>query len=451
MSGTVDVLVRAIDAGATYLTWRWLDDPAHPEFAVLPEAVVAEAGELLATALPTALPGESTAEGVHRALHTGPFATPAGERALSAALTEAVLPRRLRGQFVERARAAVRVRVRLTPSPRLARIPWELLFVTAEQRLLEVAEIVHEPPAAVHAERARLPADWERARERPALFVIDPPTPRSAVGYGHVLDRSDRLLFLRRLSRHAARGRVPRAERASSIAAATRRDLGVALSIPRSRLFYLGHVSARPDEPGSAALHLSDTAQIWGEAAPLSRLGRDGRPRVDPQDHRPLAALDLFLGTVNAGEPVWRSYGSARAQPGHELWPMPPRVAMIVCEGHADFRAEETFGLVVAMIHAGAGLVTTTRWTLPADREFRRLPGADADARPVTELALCVDTAHEGPDPVAELTAWQRERLRAWSAGSADPVTGTPLVWASPTHTIAAPRELVVDDDHRTG
>lgn len=446
MTDPVDVLVRATDAGDTYLTWRWLDDPAHPEFAVLPADRVAEAGERLAAALPAALPGESTVEGVHRALCTGPFATLAGERALSATLTEAVLPERLRGQITERARSAIRVRLRLTPSPRLARIPWELLFVATGQRLLEVAEIVHEPPAAVHAERPRLPEDWAQARERPALLVIDPPTPRGAVGYGPVLDRSDQLLFLRRLSRHAAQGRVPRAERASSIGAVTRRDLSVALSTPRSRLFYLGHVSARSDEPGSAALHLSDTARTWGEAAPLSRIGSDGRPRVDPRDHRPLAALDLFLGTVNAGEPVWRSYGSAKAQRGHELWPMPPRVAMIVCEGHADFRAEETFGLVVAMIHAGAGLVTTTRWTLPADREFRKLPGAAPDARPVTDLALCVDTAHEGPDPVAELTAWQRERLRAWCDGSADPATGTPLVWASPTHTIAAPREVVVAD-----
>ncbi|WP_067855746.1 hypothetical protein [Nocardia shimofusensis] len=444
MTGPVDVLVRATDAGDTYLTWRWLDDPAHPEFAVLPAARVAEAGELLAVGLPAALPGETAAAGVHRALTAGPFATRAGERALSTALTDAVFPQRLRSQIVERARASAGVRVRFTPSPRLARIPWELLFVTAEQRLLEVVEFVHEPPAAVHAERPRLPEDWEQARERPALLVIDPPTPRSAVGYGPVLDRSDQLLFLRRLSRHAASGRVPRAERASAISAMTRHDLSAALAVPRSRLFYLGHVSARPDEPGSAALHLSDTAQTWGEAEPLRRVGPDGTPHADPQDHRPLAALDLLLGTVDADEPVWRSYGSTRPQRGHELWPMPPRVAMIVCEGHADFRAEETFGLVVAMIHAGAGLVTTTRWTLPADREFRGLPGVGPGSRPVTDLALRVDAAHESLDPVADLTAWQRERLRAWCDGSVEPTTGTPLVWASPTHTIAPSRAVIV-------
>ncbi|WP_040801904.1 CHAT domain-containing protein [Nocardia higoensis] len=447
MTDPVDVLVRATDAGDTYLSWRWLDDPAHPEFAVLPAARVGAADELLAAGLPTALPGETAEAGVRRALISGPFATPAGERALSAALTDVVFPQRLREQIAARARASARVRVRFTPSPRLARIPWELLFVTAGQRLLEVAEFVHEPPAAVHAERPRLPEEWQRVRERPALLVIDPPTPRSAVGYGPVLDRSDQLLFLRRLSEHAAAGRVPRAERASAIRASTRHDLSAALAVPRSRLFYLGHVSARSEEPGSAALHLSDTAQTWGEATPLSRVGPDGIARVDPRDHRPLAALDLFLGTVNADEPVWRSYGSTGPRRGHELWPMPPRVAMIVCEGHADFRAEETFGLVVAMIHAGAGLVTTTRWTLPADREFRRLPGVAADARPVTELALRVDAAHECADPVAELTAWQRDRLRAWCGDSADP-TGTPLVWASPTHTIA-PARAVVDTGHR--
>lgn len=444
MTGPVDVLVRATDAGDTYLSWRWLDDPAHPEFAVLPAARVAEAGELLATGLPTALRGETAAAGVRRALTSGPFATREGERALSAALTDAVFPERLRRQIIERARTPAGVRVRCTPSPRLARMPWELLFVTAEQRLLEVVEFVHEPPAAVHAERPRLPENWEQARAHPALFVLDPPTPGGAVGYGPVLDRSDQLLFLRRLSRHAAGGRVPRAERSSAISAMTRRDLSAALAVPRSRLFYLGHVSARSDEPGSAALHLSDTARTWGEAEPLRRVGPDGMPRADPRDHRPLAALDLLLGTVDADERVWHSYGSTGPQRGHELWPMPPRVAMIACEGHADFRAEETFGLVVAMIHAGAGLVTTTRWTLPADREFRRLPGIDADSRPVTDLALRVDAAHEAADPVADLTAWQRERLRAWCDGTAEVSTGTPLVWASPTHTIAPPRSVIV-------
>jgi len=438
-----EVLVRATDAGDTYLTWRWLDDPAHPEFAVLPAASVGAAGELLAAALPTALPGETPAEGVRRALTRGPFATPAAERELSAALTETVFPPRLREQIAARARAGERVLVRLTPSPRLARIPWELLFVTAGRRLLEVAELVHEPPAAVHAERPRLPEQWQRVRGRPVLLVIDPPMPRGATGLGPVLDRADQVLFARRLSELAAAGRLPRAERADAIRSTTRLDLHKALATPRSRLFFLGHVSARADEPGSAALHLSDTARIWGTATPLGRPGPDGRPRADPDAHRPFAALDLFLGTVDADERVWRRYGDAGPQRGHELWPMPARVALIACDGHADFRAEETFGLVVAMIHAGAELVTTTRWTLPADREFRGLPGARADTRPVTELALRVDAAHETADPVADLTAWQRARLRAWSTGAADPADGTPLVWASPTHTVAPARAVV--------
>ncbi|PWS21348.1 hypothetical protein DKP78_24060, partial [Enterococcus faecium] len=50
--------------------------------------------------------------------------------------------------------------------------------------------------------------------------------------------------------------------------------LSEALKTGRSRMLYFGHVSARPDEPGSASIHLFDTAGgrtsgngMWGMAA----------------------------------------------------------------------------------------------------------------------------------------------------------------------------------------
>jgi hypothetical protein len=193
---------------------------------------------------------------------------------------------------------------------------------------------------------------------------------------------------------------------------------------PRSRLFYYGHVSAEPDEPGSASLHLSDVSDTsWGMARPLGT-------------HLPLSALDLLLGTTLAPEEYKGRYPDAETDGGHDIWPMPSRVAVIACEGGADYRSRETFGLVIAMLNAGAELVTTTRWTLPTDLAFWHFHDdvARRGVHPTTELALTVDRAHTRDDPIAELLEWQRGQLNSWR-DSDGAIEFSPLIWASMTNT----------------
>lgn len=437
MGDETGVLLRAVDRGHTYLAWRWLDRPDEPDYVVIDAAAAAAAGAALESALFTPLRGETGAEAAHRALVTGAFAGPDRERALARSLTGAFLPDRLRTQIRDRWRSGERVRVRVTPSPRLARVPWELLWIDARHRLIDAATVVHEPPAVVHAGRARTPENWQDVRDRPVLFLIDPVIASSAAAFGlePALANGSYVPFLERIGHHIAAGRARADDRDFAMGPNfTRRDLAEALEIPRSRLLYFGHASASPDEPGSAAIHLSDTAAIWGQAAPLVRPGS----APSGTDHRPLAAIDLLLGTTTTDEHTRRTYGIAAPRGGPDLWPMPARVALIACESGADYRSAEMFGLVVAMVNAGAALVSSTRWTLPTDVSLQRCAGRDPAARPTTDLTLRVDTAHEEPDPVADLARWQRRQLAAWSDGASGAIS--PLVWASLTHTVAPRR-----------
>ncbi|MQY20139.1 CHAT domain-containing protein [Nocardia macrotermitis] len=436
MSGA-QVLLRAVDRKHTYLAWRWLDRPGDPDYVVIGETAARAAGAALESALFPALPGETGAEREHRALVTGAFADRDRERALARSLTDAFLPDRLRTQIRDRWRAGERVRVRITPSPRLARVPWELLWIDARHRLIDAATVVYEPPAVVHAGRARTPEEWAEVRDRPVLFVIDPAIGSNAAAFGlsSALPGDGTEPFVARIGQYIAAGRALAEELDLAMGPTfTRRDLTEALETPRSRLLYFGHASASPNEPASAAIHLSDTAAIWGLAPPLVRAGST----PSESDHRPLAAIDLLHGTGTADERSRRTYRIGAPRSGPDLWPMPSRVALIACESGADYRSAELFGLVVAMVNSGAALVTSTRWVLPTDGSLRGRAGRDSAARPTTELALRVDAAHEQADPVEELAQWQRRQLAAWSEGT-DEAT-TPLVWASLTHTVAPKR-----------
>ncbi|WP_235868031.1 CHAT domain-containing protein [Rhodococcus qingshengii] len=351
-------------------------------------------------------------------------------------LTESVLPSQLRKQIGDRMRRGTPIRVRLTPSPRLARVPWELLCVGKRQRLIEIAQIVYDPPSSVHVERSCMPRNWEQVRDLPALFVIDPKLPARARAHGltRTLDPGAEAAFKAMVDKHIAQGRALRRDKIVPVGGSVfRESLGKALrETPRSRFFYLGHVSSRPDEPGSAALHLSDTASSFGLMEPLRRIGENGEPApAHADDHRPLGALDLLLGTLGSRQ--------AKGKAGHEIWPMPSRVAIIACEGGADYRSVETFGLVIAIVNSGAELVTTTRWTLPTDHAFQvAVPNMPKDVRPTSTLATTVDAAHSGADPIGVLQRWQCRQLERWQQSGGLEVT--PLVWASLTHTVAPER-----------
>ena len=405
-----EVLLRSADVGPTYLSWTWMTDPFISEVHRFEKGILdAVLGEL-DDALPASLVGENPEVAVLRALRTGALADRDREATLARRLADALLPGHLLAQILRYVTVGERVRIRLTPSPRLARVPWEILMTDDGRRLVELAEIRYDPPATVHARRSVRPKSWRQVCDRPALFVIDPllapSTPASQVLVSH----SDRAPFVRRLEelRDAGHALWEDEEAVAPInGRVTRLELASALRTERSRLFYFGHVDSEPDTPGSAALLLSD------EPAPLS-------------------ALDILLGAE-------ASSGSRAGAPASHGWKMPPRVAVIGCEGGADYRAIETFGLVIAMIDSGAELVSTTRWTMPTDAAFHAAyPTLAADVRPTTALALEVDRAHMTDDPVAELNRWQRAQLDEWRRHGS--IGESPLVWASLTHTSAPAR-----------
>jgi hypothetical protein len=123
---------------------------------------------------------------------------------------------------------------------------------------------------------------------------------------------------------------------------------------------------------------------------------------------------------------------------------MPPRVAIVACQSN-DTHHHEQMGLVMAAVHAGAEIITGTRWTLPSDPRPGSLDSAsavDSDqprVGPTTELALAVDAAHDALDPIGHLRRWQIERLDKWRECPC--ARHAPLIWASPVSYLA-PRDI---------
>lgn len=407
-----EVLIRCVDVGDTYIVWRWLDDPRHPHAVRLDGPRLQEALSALEGALIPA--GEDS-------LRSGAFTGLAAEYRMAKQLTQAVLPSALTMQLLARCDARRGIRVRLLPSPRLSRVPWETLVIEpgSRLRLLDVAAIVHDLPATVRAARSRDPVPWEVAGEWPAAMIVDPVLPKTtAMQRVLATDNEATGMFLERVD--ANRATQGEGFYGTVGGVVGRLKLAKLLGARRSRLFYFGHVTARTDEPGSASMHLTDpAASVWGLAEPI-------------EGHRPLSALDLLSGVQDATREYRAQFDSVS---GPDIWPMPTRVALISCEGAADYRTSETFGLVSAMVKAGAGMVTATRWPLPTDSALWAAQPAlrHAGSRPTTELALAVDAAHTQSDPIAELLAWQRGQLDRWR--TTGDVAYTPLIWGALTHT----------------
>lgn len=428
------LLVRAVDAGDTYISFRWLDEPQKPIVHRIPGAQL----RLVLARLDTALiSGEDEEAAVKRALN-GPFTDHAAERELSRNLAQTVVPADVCARLRQCAASGSIVTVRITPSPALARIPFELLVVgdpasaEADRRLIELAEIVYEPPATVHVGRSRLPKTWSAEfLHRPAIFLIDPDLP-DGCGLDQVLPRpkktQDAYLPTNIGEFEARIATVTSTARSGVHKVVGRWDLSDELNANPGRLFYFGHVSSTFDQPGSASVHLTDPHHEWGLA------------QIYNNAHRPLSALDLLLGTR------FDHLGPSGISPvepdrlGHELWPMPPRVAIIACEGGADYRSAETFGLVIALFNAGAELVTTTRWTLPSDGAFESVRGFTEVPGPTTALALAVDETHTSPDPVAGLTRWQRGQLTGWR--DTGDLRYSPLIWAAANNHLCPARPV---------
>ncbi|HEY1177526.1 MAG TPA: CHAT domain-containing protein [Phytomonospora sp.] len=412
------VLLRYADAGHLYATWRWTDAFHTAEAAFFPQEAVDAAVAELNAALPgidggpaAAGPGGAAVlDGVEAALTTGAVADYDRELALGRTLSRALIPHGLAVRLDAYVSAGIRPRIRIQPSPRIARVPWELLAEDPEERrLIEIADVSVLAPAGVAHAPGRVARSWAGTRDLPVVAVLDPRVPgfRADSRLGSVLGR---MTADAPLAAHVAglAGRLrPVADTPVEMFRRTDVDrdwLGAALREGAGRLLYVGHATAASPESGEgehAQIHLACTAGTEGHAPVL-------------RGHRPFSAKDLLLD--------------------RERYPMPSRVALIACESGGDLRFTETLGLATAAILGGAELVTATRWTLATDFAVER---AGAPGRPLQEAVAAIDAAHDADDPVAAMAAWQRERLTTWREKRS--VADSPVLWAAFTTIDTAP------------
>ncbi|SDG03972.1 CHAT domain-containing protein [Lentzea fradiae] len=392
------VQVKYVDAGDLYLTWRWEHAPDDPRVMVLDRARVGPVLDDLTVALPSPLPSETVPEALDRALRHGAFADRDRENALSAALAAELIPHPLAAELTLLLDRGTRPHLRIQPSPSTAHVPWEALLVDHGTRMVDEVDVSALPPATVRYAPGRRVSAWRPGG--PVACVLDPVVPGfpddSALGSvlgpapGAITD-----LVARLGDRLVPAPGVRRAD--------ITRDELVAVLGEAARLLYVGHVTT-PEHSLDTRLHLSCGA---------TSTGRAGLVRA----HRPVTAADIVFGH-RAGEP----------------WPMPNRVALIACESGGETRFAEPLGLVAAAIHNGAEYVTATRWTLPTDAGLRRFAvGATETTTALPEAVVAVDHAHDQPDPIAELGAWQRSKAAAWQQHAR--IEDAPVFWAAFTTT----------------
>lgn len=437
MTATTLVL-RFADLGvATYASLRIVGRPAATVTWVVEEPLLLAALEELQGALPDPEGDEQLGDALDRALTRGPFATPERELMLAYILGVLLISGEA-WQLLAHCVSDPRPVLFVSPSSRLARIPWGLLAVpltgpsreelvsaraaaittkgttaaripwqladistlTEGVRLMEMVDVLMAvPPNIVHAPRN--PARWSERHGSAPLLVLDPRVPgqRPDSPLGSVLGRPS---AESRLSRHFAAvmaGRRVLPDAGSAVELFRRSDanrgwLGALLDRAPSRLLFVGHASAADRTHGyadRAAIHLACTSAVAGAAELIG-------------DHRPLLASDLMSAQL----------------------PMPPRVALLACGSGGDYQFDEATGLVAAMVLCGSELVTATLWSLPTTAGYRRFTSGIGD--PMAEAVIAVDEAHESDDAALALNRWQRAQMRRWRDGD----TGaSPLYWAA--------------------
>ncbi|AQT80020.1 CHAT domain-containing protein [Mycolicibacterium litorale] len=436
MSSTL--VLRFADVGvATYASLRVVGAPDRTVTWVVHEPIVLAALDELQAALPDPAGSETLGEALERALTRGPFATALGELTL-AYMLGVLLIAEPAWQLFSECLADPRPVLFVSPSARLARIPWGLLAlprsgpspeellaartaavtfkgtraasipwqladiesVTDSCRLMEMVDVVMAvPPNIVHAPRT--PTRWHERCDAPALLVIDPRVPgqRPDSPLGSVLGRpSSESPLCQHFERVAAhRPVLPHVGSAVELfrrSDADRGWLAALLGLAPSRMLFVGHASAADRAHGyadRAALHLACSAAADGAAEPVG-------------DHRPLLASDLMTAQL----------------------PLPPRVALLACGSGGDYQFDEATGLVAAMVLCGSELVTATLWSLPTTAGYRRFTARAED--PMAQIVVAVDDAHEAPDAVLAVNRWQREQMRRWRGGD---TSTSPLYWAA--------------------
>ena len=387
----VTLVLRFADVGiATYASLRVVGQPERTSTWAISESDLVAALDQLSTALPDPRASETRRDAVERAITTGPFAAPVTELAIARTLGAQLLAPAA-WQLLTECAASPRAALFVSPSARLARVPWGLLALPDDDgyRLVELADVLMAAPSnIVHS--ARTPAVWDDRRDDPPLLILDPRVPgqRPDSALGSVLGRpaAETPLaqhFTELMGRRAILPDVSSAVELFRRTDADRPWLARQLDRQPSRLLYVGHATAADGDIGHAdraALHLAD--------------------------EHPLTAGDLM---------------SAKLQ-------MPPRIAMIACASGGDYQFDEATGLVAAMILGGAQLVTATLWSLPTTAGYRQFTPTADDHDPMAETVIAVDRAHEDADAGRAVNRWQRQQMRRWREGDTD---ASPLYWAA--------------------
>lgn len=387
---TATLVLRFADVGiATYASLRVVGEPSRTVTWVIEETALRSALDELIGALPDPIGGETRRDALERALARGAFASPATELTIARMLgTHLIAPDawQLLLDFVSSPRAALFV----SPSARLARVPWGGIAIPRDgYRLIDLVDVLMAaPPNIVHSPRE--PAGWGGRRAEPPLLVLDPRVPgqRPDSALGSVLGRPSADTALAKHFGELAQDRGVLPDVSASVDLFRRTDadrlwLKDLLARAPSRLLYVGHATAADGDVGHAdraALHLAD--------------------------ERPLTASDFMALKL----------------------PLPPRVGLLACASGGDYRFDEATGLVAAMILGGAELVTATLWSLPTAAGYRLFASTPGDVDPMAEAILAVDSAHDAGDAGRAVNAWQREQMRRWSAGEE---TASPLYWAA--------------------
>jgi hypothetical protein len=440
------LVLRFADVGiATYASLRVVGQPSRTVTWVVEEPLLLAALQELEDALPEPRESESRHDAIERALTRGPFAAPHTE--LTVAYILGVLLIAAPGwQLLTECTASPRALLCVSPSARLARVPWGLLALpksgpTTEEllraradaitttgraaaripwqladindhtdgyRLMELVDVLMAVPQnIVHSPRT--PAGWDARHDGPPLLILDPRVPGQLPdsALGSVLGRPSAQTraaqhFAELMQRRPVLPNVDAAVELFRRQDADRRWLAELLAQQPSRVLYVGHASLadgdsdRASRADRAALHLACMARIPGDANAIG-------------DHRPLTASDLM---------------SLRL-------PMPPRVALLACASGGDYQFDEATGLVAAMILGGAQLVTATLWSLPTTAAYRRFAAPDEPPEatdPMSEVIVAVDRAHEAADAGCAVNRWQREQMRRWRDGD---ITASPLYWGA--------------------
>lgn len=388
----VTLVLRFADVGvATYASLRVVGQPERTVTWVVQEPDLVAALDELSAALPDPRNSdESRRDAVERAVAAGPFACPATEMAIARALGAQLLAPPA-WQLLTDCVASPRTALFVSPSARLARVPWGLLAMPNDDgfRLMELADVLMAAPSNI-VNSARTLQSWDERRGEPPLLILDPRVPgqRPDSALGSVLGRPSAETQLAQHFTALMQDRSVLPDVAAAVELFRRTDadrpwLGHQLDRRPSRMLYVGHATAADGDVGHAdraALHLAD--------------------------ERPLAAADLMSAKL----------------------PMPPRIAMIACASGGDYQFDEATGLVAAMILGGAQLVTATLWSLPTTAGYRQFAPAAADHDPMAEAIIAVDRAHQEPDAGRAVNRWQCEQMRRWRDGD---TSASPLYWAA--------------------